>query len=145
MLALAAVAAVGAVAARDAVYWEKPLPGVAVRELRLDRPVAGDVRGKTVRLPSLADSLAVDRTASEQAKIDAGRDSFRTRVRALVDPSPQRIWVNPVLRPTGAEELVARLERELDRPRPARVERRGEAFVAVSAQPGAEIDRAALL
>ena len=145
LLTLAAIAAVGAVAARDAVYWEKPLPGVALRELRLDRPVAVDVDGKTVRLQSLADSLAVDGAATEQAKVDAGRHSVRTRVRALVDPTPPRIRVNPVLHPIGAEELVARLERELDRPRAARVERRGERFVAVSAQPGAEIDRAALL
>ena len=44
--------------------------------------------------------------------------------------------MTPVLRPIGAEELVARLERDLDRPRPARVERRGETFVAVAARPG---------
>jgi vancomycin resistance protein YoaR len=145
LLPIAAVVGVAGVAARDAVYWEKPLPGVAVRQIELDRAVAVEVDGKDVRLPSLAESLTVDRPATARAKVAAGHDSFRTRVRALADPSPPRIWVTPVLRPTRTEQLVARLERKLAPSRPARVERRGETFVAVPARPGAELDRAKLL
>ena len=145
MLPLAAVVSVGAVAARDAVYWEKPLPGVAVRDVELDRPVTIVVDGKSVRLPSLAVALAVDRAATVQAKAAAGHDSFRTRVQALVDPSPPRLWVAPVLEPKAAEELVAQLERKLAPPRRGQVVRRGETFVAIPARPGAEVARAAFV
>jgi vancomycin resistance protein YoaR len=145
VLVTAAVAGVAAVCARDAVYWEQPLPGVAVRPVQLDRQLMVKVDGKNVTLQTLAGALAVDRVATARAKAEAGRDSFRTRLRALVDPSPPRIWVTPVLQPTGAEELVARLERDLDPPRPPRVERRRDTFVALPARPGAELARAAFL
>ena len=145
VLAIAGVVGVAAVSARDAVYWQKPLPGVAVRHVELDRPLIVSVGDKHVRLTKLADVLEVDRAATARVKAEAGRESFRTRVRALVDPSPPRILVTPVLQPVGAEELVARLERKLAPPRASRVERRGDTFVAIAAKPGAEIARADFL
>ena len=47
LLAALIVAAVAVVLARDAMYWDKPLPGVEVRTLDLDRRIAVTVRGRT--------------------------------------------------------------------------------------------------
>ena len=142
LLVVLVVAAVGAVAARDAVYWEKPLPGAAVRPLDLDRKIRVDVGGKTVPV-RLSTAVRIDGAATARAKAQAGRGSFRTRVRALVDPSPPQLLVNPVLEPTVTEELLARLEAKLAPSSPARVKRRGDRFLAVAARPGAKLDRAA--
>ena len=82
---LAGVAGAGAaaVAFRDAVYWERPLPGVAVREVALDRQLEvriGDERyavdPRTV--------LRVDEAATHAALVNSGHDSFLRRVRQLV-------------------------------------------------------------
>ena len=141
MLAALAVVAVAAVAARDAVYWEKPLPA--------SRSATSSSTGRspsswTARAYDVAPRGApVDSAATERAQAEAGRDSFRTRVRALADPSPPRIWVEPVLEPRrsrGARGATrARARRS---PAGRRSSRRGETFVAIPARPGAEVDAA---
>jgi vancomycin resistance protein YoaR len=146
-LAVAAVAAsaVAAVLIRDAVYWERPLPGVSVSAVDLERPVAVHLEGREVVLRP-AEALVPDARATALAEVQAGRGSFRTRIRQLADPSPPAIAVAPVLRQSAAlDALVERLSETLRPPTPARVERRGATFAALPSRPGETIDRAALL
>jgi len=135
---LATAAAV--VLARDAMYWDKPLPGVEVRALDLDRPIAVTVRGRsyTVR-PS--EALTIDAQATAAASRAAGRDSVLARVRRLADPSPPPLPVDPVLalRP-DAEARYQTLGAKLRPPRAARVERRGAGFAVVASRSGELID-----
>src|SRR4051812_24128081 len=113
ILAGLAGAAVAAVAVRDAVYWERPLPGVRVRSVALDRPIEVRVGGERTTVdPSTV--LTVDEAATHAAHVAAGHDSFLRRVRQLIDPSPPELLVDPVLVPQpGADELAARLSRTL--------------------------------
>ncbi len=114
-------AAVAVVAARDAVYWERPLPGVAVREVQL----AGGIEVRVAGKPYSVDPrtlLRVDEAATAAAATQRGRDSFLTRVRALVDPTPPTLQVNPVLVPAASSEtLLSGLERGLPKARRAQV------------------------
>ncbi len=75
VLACLAVAAVAAVGARDAYYWDRPLPGVELREAQLETPVRVVVGGKAYEVRP-AEVLRLDGTATEQALWDAGRTSF---------------------------------------------------------------------
>jgi hypothetical protein len=136
MLVGAAAAAAAAVAARDALYWEKPLPGVALRQVELDRPV--EVRVADERYAVAPSSvLQVDEAATQAALVEAGHDSFLRRVRQLVDPSPPALLVDPVLVPTaGAEELARKLSQTLPRPRRAQVVARGGSFRILPSRPG---------
>ena len=129
-------AGVTAVAVRDAVYWERPLPGAAVREVALDRTI--EVRVGDERIPvDPAQVLAVDRAATHAALVEAGRDSFRRRVRQLVDPSPPDLLVDPVLvAKPGARELAEQLSRSLPKPRRAQIVSRRGAFTVLPARPG---------
>jgi vancomycin resistance protein YoaR len=139
-LAVLAVGAVAAVAARDAVYWEKPLPGVTLARVDLGRPievVVGD-RAYDVRP---GEAVRVDDTATQAALVRAGHDSFLRRVRQLVDPSPQVLEVSPVLVPRpGAESLAKRLSRSLQKPRRAQVVSRNGSFSILPSQPGEAVD-----
>jgi vancomycin resistance protein YoaR len=139
-LAVLAVGAVAAVAARDAVYWEKPLPGVTLARVDLGRPievVVGD-RAYDVRP---GEAVRVDDTATQAALVRAGHDSFLRRVRQLVDPSPQVLEVSPVLVPRpGAESLAKRLSRSLQKPRRAQVVSRNGSFSILPSQPGDAVD-----
>ncbi len=140
MATTALVAALAAVVlVRDAVYSEKPLPGVEVRALDLDRPVRVAVQGRTFAVRP-AEALVVDRTATEAAKVAAGRQSFLTRVRQLAQPRPPRISVDPVLAARPSTAAYDKLGGGLPAPRPARVERRGSDFAAIPARPGKLVD-----
>ena len=139
VLASLAGAAVAAVGARDAYYWDRPLPGVELREAALAQPVAVAVAGRTYDVTP-GEALRVDGTATERALWQAGRASFVARVRRLVDPSPPTLVVDPVLvaRPQ-AEELAGRVSAALPRPRRAQVVARG-GFRVIPSRPGDAVD-----
>jgi vancomycin resistance protein YoaR len=147
-----AAAAAAAVAVRDAVYWDKPLPGVALRHVDLDRPVSVRVADEQYAVEP-SELLRVDEAATQAALVEAGHDSFLRRIRQLVDPSPPALLVDPVLVPTpGAAELAPKLSRALPRPRRAQVVTRGGSFRILPSRPGdsvapetlaAELERAA--
>jgi hypothetical protein len=123
-------AAVAAVAARDAVYWDRPLPGAEVRAVALDRPVAATVGDERYEVRP-AEALRIDRAATERALWEAGRGSFLGRMRQLVDPTPPDLVVHPVLVPRGGTEAIAeRLSAQLPRSRRAQVVSRGAALEA---------------
>jgi vancomycin resistance protein YoaR len=138
-LASLAVVAAGALAARDAVHRDRPLPGVTVREVALGERIEVRVgaarhglRPRTV--------LRVDEAATAARARERGRDSFLTRLRALADPSPPELAVDPVLvREGGLAAFVERAERGLRKPVPARVSLAG----VQPSRPGDEIDREA--
>lgn len=96
VLACLAGAVVAAVGARDAYYWDRPLPGVELREAALAQPVAVAVGRRTYDVTP-GEALRVDGTATERALWQAGRTSVVARVRRLVDPSPPALVVDPVL------------------------------------------------
>ena len=100
-----------AVAARDAYYWDRPLPGVELREAQLETPVRVVVGGKTYDVKP-AEALRVDAAATQQALWNAGRTSFVGRMRTIVDPSPPTRVVDQVLvaRPE-VDEVAARVLR----------------------------------
>ena len=146
LIAAAAVAAfagsaVAVVAARDAVYWERPLPGVSVREVALGEGVEVRVGGKRYALDPRT-ILRVDEAATAAAARERGRDSFRTRIRALADPSPPALAVDPVLvRAGGLDAFLEGVERDLPEPAPARVSLAG----VEPSRPGDQVDRGAFL
>ena len=144
VLALAGGAAAAGVAARDAVYWDQPLPGVELREADLDRVVSVTVgdRAYPVRPREV---LRLDRAATDRTLWEAGRDSFRDRMRRLVDPSPEPILVDPVLvRRPELDELAARLSAALPRPRRAQVVNDRGDYRIVPAKPGDAVSADAL-
>jgi vancomycin resistance protein YoaR len=135
-LAGLAGAAVAGIAARDAAYWDRPLPGVALRDVALDRPVAVEVGGERYAVEPRT-VLQVDDAATQAALVEAGHDSFLRRVRQLVDPSPPAILVAPVLVPRpGGDGLAARLSQALPKPRRAQVVARRGSFSVLPARPG---------
>jgi len=137
IVASLAGAAVAGVAIRDAVYWERPLPGVAVREISLADGVEVRVAGERYAVDPRT-VFRVDEAATATAARERGHSSFLTRVRALVDPSPPALLVDPVLvaaGPTGS--LIAGFERKLTDPQPARVSMDG----IEPSRPGDRIDR----
>jgi vancomycin resistance protein YoaR len=138
-LAALAVVAAGALAARDAVYRDRPLPGVTVREVALERRI--EVRVAAARHPLQPRTvLRVDEAATAARARERGRDSLLTRLRALADPSPPELAVDPVLvREGGLAAFVERAERRLRKPVPSRVSLAG----VRPARPGDEIDREA--
>ena len=138
-------AAVAGIAIRDAVYWQRPLPGVQLRVADLARPVAVSVDGKTYDVRP-GEALMVDAAATQATLVRTGHDSFLRRVRRLVDPSPPTLLVDPVLVPRpGADKLAERLSAALPKPRRAQVvTRRGE-FSVIPSLPGDAIDATQLL
>ena len=138
-------AAVAGVAIRDAVYWERPLPGVQLREADLAGPVAVSVSGKTYDVRP-GEALMVDAAATQAALVRTGHDSFLRRVRRLVDPNPPTLLVDPVLVPRpGADELALRLSAALPKPRRAQVVSRLGEFSVIPSRPGDAIDPEQLL
>ncbi|HUP32769.1 MAG TPA: VanW family protein [Gaiellaceae bacterium] len=136
-----AVAAVAAVSARDAVYWERPLPGVSVREVALDEGIEVRVGGKRYALDPRT-IIRVDEAATAAAARERGRESFRTRVLALADPSPPVLAVDPVLVGHGSVDgFLQEVERDLPEPTPARVSLAG----VEPSRPGDEVDREGFL
>ena len=142
VILLVAGTAVTAVAARDAYYVDRPLPGVTVREARLAQPVTVVVDGRRVEVPP-GRVLRIYRSATERSIQEAGRHSFLTRVQALADPSPPAIHVDPVLivRPGEMNRLADELAAELQKPTAAQVVMRGVEPHVVPASPGQGIDR----
>ena len=138
-LATVAVVAVAAVGARDAYYWDRPLPGVELREAQLQTPVRVDVAGRQYRIRP-DEVVRVDGAATERARWQAGRTSFADRVRQLVDPSPPTLVVDPVLvaRPE-AEQVAADVSASLPKPRRAQVVVRGGLRV-IPARSGDTVD-----
>ena len=138
-----ALAAVVAVAARDAYYWDRPLPGVELREARLQTPVRLVVGDRDYHVRP-GEALRLDGTATEQALWDAGRTSFAGRIRQLVDPSPPTLVVDPVLvaRPQ-AEQIAEEVSAALPKPRRAQVVARSS-FRVIPARPGDAVDPAQL-
>jgi vancomycin resistance protein YoaR len=140
LLAVAAGAGAAAVAARDAVYWDRPLPGVALREADLERPVAVTVGGKTYDVRP-AEALRLDRAATERALWEADRGSFAERMRRIADPDPAPLVVDPVLvRAAGLDELAQQLSAELPKPRRAQIVNTNGAYRIVPARPGDAVD-----
>ena len=140
-LAILAVAAVAAVGARDAYYWDRPLPGVELREARLQAPVRVVVGHREYHVRP-GEVLRLDGTATQQALWDARRTSFTGRIRQLIDPSPPKLVVDPVLvaRP-DAEQIAAEVSAALPKPRRAQVVAR-DGFRIISARPGDAVDPA---
>ena len=144
VVVVAALVAVGGVATRDAMYVDEPLPGVAVADVALDSTVSVAVGGRTIEVETEG-AFAVDSRATAGLAYAAGRETFWTRVRQLALPSPPRLRVDPVLRPTPRlDALVDELEREakLQAPQPARLAVRGVEPVVTPARPGRIVDRA---
>ena len=139
------IVAMAGVAIRDAVYWERPLPGVQLRTIDLARSVAVAVDGKSYDVRP-GEALMVDAVSTRAALLRTGHDSFLRRVRRLVDPNPPALLVAPVLVPRpGAEEIAARVSVALPKPRRAQVvSRRGE-YSVIPSQPGETIDLTQLL
>ena len=131
--------AVAAVGARDAYYWDRPLPGVELREANLETPVRVVVGGKAYEVRP-GEVLRLDGAATEQALWDAGRSSFTGRMRQLVDPSPPARVVDPVLVPRpGLAEVAARVSAALPKPRRSQVVARSD-FRVIPARPGDAVD-----
>ena len=138
-------AAVAAVAARDAYYWDRPLPGTELRAAELQRPVAVTVGGTSYDVRP-GEALRVDGQATRTALWNAGRSSFFGRMRQLVDASPPEIVVDPVLVALpDAESVAARLSATLPRARRAQVVSRVGAFRIIPAKPGDAVDAAGLV
>jgi len=142
----AGLVAAATIAARDAFYVDKPLPGVVVREPKLSRPVEIHLADRRV-LVRPRRVLAVNAAATAAAARRAGRHSFLTRVRALADPSPPAIVVVPVLRERreAAARWVTELSADLRKPTPAKIAMRGLTPVVTPARPGEQIDDDVLL
>ncbi len=148
VLALLLVAAAGlgaaGVAARDAVYWDRPLPGVVLREADLDRVVSVTVGDRAYPVRP-GEALRIDRVATDRALWEAGRSSFSGRVQRLVDPTPRPILVDPVVvRRPDLDELAARLSAELPRPRRAQIVNRRGHHRIVPAKAGDAVDAVSL-
>ena len=145
IVAALAGAAVAGVAIRDAVYWERPLPGVQLREADLARPIEVSVGEKTYDVRP-GEALMVDATATQAALVRTGHDSFLRRIHRLVDPSPPTLLVDPVLVPRpSAEKLAEHLAAALPKPRRAQVVTRGGTFSVIPSLPGDAIDPTHLL
>jgi len=138
VLAVLGVLAVAAVGARDAYYWDRPLPGVELREAQLQTPVRVSVGGKSYDVRP-EEALRIDGVATEQALWAAGRTTFFSRIRQVVDPSPPTRVVDPVLvvRP-GLEEIAASVSAALPKPRRAQVVARS--FRIIPSRPGDAVD-----
>ena len=142
----AGLVAAATIAARDAFYVDKPLPGVVVREPNLSRAVEIRLAEKRV-LVRPRRVLAVNSAATAAAARRAGRQSFLTRVRALADPSPPAIVVVAVLQEKreAAASWMADLSAGLRKPTPAKIAMRGLTPVVTPARPGEQIDDDVLL
>jgi vancomycin resistance protein YoaR len=144
VLALALGGTVAAVAARDAAYWDRPLPGVELRAADLDRTVSVSVGDESYEV-RVGDVLALDAAATERALWEAGRATFAQRMRRVADPSPAPLAVDPVLvvRPEAAA-VAERLSAGLPRPRRAQIVNDRGRYRIVPAKDGETVDAEAL-
>ena len=118
-------------------------PGVELREAQLQTPVHVVVGGKAYEV-GRRKSLRLDGTATEQALWDAGRTSFTSRMRQLVDPTPPTRVVDPVLVPRPQlEDVAARVSAALPKPRRAQVVADGS-FRVIASRPGDAVDASQL-
>ncbi len=142
-LAFLAVSTVATVGARDAYYWDRPLPGVELREAQLQTPVRVVVGDKGYEIRP-GEVLRIDGAATQRALWEAGRTTFAGRIRQLVDPSPPSRVVDPVLvaRPE-LEEMAARVSAALPKPRRAQVVAKSDLRV-IPSRPGDAVDPAQL-
>ena len=88
--------------------------GPAIRSLvarRLAEPVPLQVSGRTVEIPA-AKLFLLDRAATVDAAMDAGRSSWRGRADSLLAPATDGVEIAPrlVVRPNADERLVALLK-----------------------------------
>ena len=166
VLAAFLLAVPAALAARDALHRGEAMPGVRVLDaeiaglsrdeavveirsataLRLAQPVVLRVAGKDVRVaPKLLFTL--DRAATAQAALRAGRDTWTARARSLVSPLAGTTDVAPVLRerPAARERLRALLARFADPPVAATVVMRGTEPVVRASRAGSAADLDLLL
>jgi vancomycin resistance protein YoaR len=132
ILLLAAGIAAGALAGRAYLHEGEVLPGVRVLGTELTGVAADDVglRIRSLTAARLAEPVplsvagerveiapnrlfTLDRAASAQAALDAGRLSWTDRARSLLSPLADGIDVDPVLvvRPQADERIVALLKR----------------------------------
>ena len=135
------VAAAAVVLVRDAVYSKKPLPGVEVRAVDLDRPLAVTVENRRYVVRG-SEALVLDAKATAAARARRRSELLPDARPPACRPEPsRRLEVDPVLvaRP-HIDALVERLGARLAPPRSARVERRGTDFAVVPARLGQLID-----
>jgi vancomycin resistance protein YoaR len=153
-------------AARLALHRGEAMPGVRVLDAevgglqradaakairaatarRLAEPVALDVNGERVRVsPKLLFTL--DRRATADAALHAGRESWTAGARSLLSPLTDAPSVAPVLveRPAARRTLGALLARFARPPTPATVVMRGTEPVVRPARAGSAADLRALL
>ena len=166
MLLLVAGIAAGALAGRAYLHEGEVLPGVRVLDAeltglgpadaglrirslvaaRLAEPVALAVAGERVEIaPNRLFTL--DRAASAQAALDAGRLSWADRARSLLSPLTDGIEVEPVLvvRPQAEARIVALLKRFATPPVSASVVLDGLEPVVKPGEEGTRPDTSALL
>jgi vancomycin resistance protein YoaR len=133
----------GGVAVRDAMYADRPLPGVEVRQVDLGRTIAVAVGSQAIDVDT-AGAFRVDEPRTAGLAYAAGRESRWSRLRQLALPVPQQLDVEPVLRTTPRlQALVDALEAEADlaQPTPARLALKGTEPVVTPAKPGRVVDR----
>ena len=163
---MALLAAAGALAARDALHRDEPLPGVhvlgadvaglsradaaaeirAATAARLAQPVVLRVGRRDVRVaPKLIFTL--DRAATTDAAVRAGRETWSSRALALLAPLTGETVVAPVLRerPAARERLRALLGRFADPPVSAAVVMRGGEPTVRASRAGSAADLDLLL
>ena len=131
--------------ARQHLYRDRPLPGVVVAKAPLEQTVTVRAGGHTFDVRP-GEALEVDAAATRAAALKEGRDSVWSRLAALASPSPPRLEVAEVLRPTaGAEVVLRRLARDLQPPRRATVRVAAAGPVVTPSRPGEVIDRGRFL
>ncbi|MDQ4029615.1 MAG: VanW family protein [Actinomycetota bacterium] len=166
LLLLVAGAAVGAMAGRAYLHDGEVLPGVRVLGIgltglseeeaglriralvaaRLAEPAPLSVAGERVEIaPNRLFTL--DRTASAQAALDAGRGVWPDRARTLLSPLAAGVDVEPVLvvRPQADERILALLRRFATPPVSASVVLDGLEPTVKPGKPGTRPDVGALL
>jgi vancomycin resistance protein YoaR len=146
VVVLAAGAAASTFAVRNALYAGKPLPGVRVHRLALERAVTVTAAGRRFRVVP-ASLLRYNAAATHSAALAANRGSFWHRSGSLLSPTGwhRDLQATYVLRRRALGELFGRLD-ELGRPsRDARVTLNGLTPAVTRARYGTRVDRAAFL
>ena len=123
--------------------------GPAIRSLvarRLAEPVPLQVSGRTVEIPA-AKLFLLDRQATVDAAMDAGRGSWGGRAESLFTPVTDGVEIAPrlVVRPNADERLVALLKPFARPPVDATVRMAGLTPVTAPARVGTEADLDSLL
>jgi vancomycin resistance protein YoaR len=111
VVALAVGAAASVFAIRNALYENRPLPGVVVHRLALAKPVTVVAQGKRVRVVP-ATLLRYDAEATRRAALAANRGSFWQRSVSLLSPVGRKQDVDALyrLRRAALGKLFAQLD-----------------------------------